>query len=387
MQQQSAFKAQGRNGKPSKKIFPKQKANQQKSVQQSAQPKRRKFPVGKGRSPYAGPTIGAPVAMSTLRKMDSRRGKKSDRLTGCDLIGTINDAASFTVSKYAVNPGIASTFPWLAVEAAQWNEYRLHKCKFLFVTRSATSQVGTIIMAPNYDASDSAPTLESQLGNFSDSVEDTEWKDIECTLDLASMHPIGPRKFVRTAAVAGDIKTYDVANFFLSVDGATTNVIGKLYVEYDVEFFDRIVVPAASAGEITTFGSGAGAIAPGGTLIDYSVLSCNALGATASGGNSFVLPAGAYVIRTNTCIQDNVSEQCSLQIQIQKNSNAVETAISTSPLVLAQTAGAYYESLSVPCSAYIVSNGTDIITVVSTITNTGTTACFLKSATIEINVA
>jgi hypothetical protein len=294
--------------------------------------------------------------------MDSRKQKKSDRFSGCDLIGTITDTASFVVSKYAVNPGLASTFPWLAVEAAQWNEYRLHKCKFSFVTRSATSQVGTIILAPNYDASDPAPTLESQLGNYADSVEDTEWKDIECPFDPESMHPMGPRKFIRTGAVPGDIKTYDVANFYLSTDGATTNVIGKLYVEYDVEFFDRIVVPSAAGAEITslflrntsqTLSTGVA------TTVVFNSTQSNPLGIVNTTG-SFVPPAGAYLVRAMLNMQDSSSETFSVLLDIDKNGSGVVGSEATC------AATGTVEQLHVAAESIIVCNGTDAITIVAT---------------------
>lgn len=61
------------------------------------------------------------------------------------------------------------------------------------------------------------------------------------------MHALGPRKFVRNGLVPGqDLKTTDVGTFILAtVDGTAVNW-GKLWVEYDFEFFEPQLNPSGS---------------------------------------------------------------------------------------------------------------------------------------------
>jgi len=104
-------------------------------------------------------------------------------------------------------------------------------------------------MAPDYDAADVAPVSEQIISNYAEIVEDAPWKDICCVLRPSGMHALGPKKFVRFSTVAStDIKTYDVGTLFLAtVDGTAVNW-GKLWVEYDIEFFEPQLNPLGNAG-------------------------------------------------------------------------------------------------------------------------------------------
>jgi hypothetical protein len=105
---------------------------------------------------------------------------------------------------------------------------------FHYVTRTATTTVGSVLLAPDYDASDSAPSSEVNMASYQDCVEDVPWKNLKCTLSPSSMHVIQQRKYLRTSAIptGTDVKLYDVGNFFVATTGgANTDSIGKLYVE------------------------------------------------------------------------------------------------------------------------------------------------------------
>jgi hypothetical protein len=70
------------------------------------------------------------------------------------------------------------------------------------------------------------------------------WKNLELKLDVSALMGLGPRKFVRDSVRAGDLKTYDAGFVVIAtVTGANTNTIGKLFVEYDIEFFTPQVNP------------------------------------------------------------------------------------------------------------------------------------------------
>jgi len=59
------------------------------------------------------------------------------------------------------------------------------------------------------------------------------------------MHPIGPKKFVRTAGLAAnlDVKTYDAGTLFVgTIDGTAVNW-GKLWVEYDITLYTPQLQP------------------------------------------------------------------------------------------------------------------------------------------------
>lgn len=199
-----------------------------------------------GRVKKAPKQVGVAASYSTQQMGKSpqiRQSKDSIRIVHRELVGNVSGSSSsaFTSSQeLEINPGIIATFPWLATIAQNWESYRMHRMRLRYYTRTSTSTVGSIIMAPDYDAADEAPSSEQAMSAYADVVEDCPWKDIVCELKPSSMHADNKRKIIRTGTLANnlDIKTYDVANLFVFTTGsATAAAWGKLWIEYDVELF------------------------------------------------------------------------------------------------------------------------------------------------------
>lgn len=245
--------------------------------------------------------VSAPVSMaSTVTNVQPRiaySGRNSCRIGHRELIATINHSVNFATSKFEINPGIAATFPWLAPMAAQWEQYRFLKLAFHYVTRTATTTIGSVLLAPDYDASDAAPASEINMASYQDNVEDVPWKNLTCQLNPASMHVIQQRKYLRTSAVpvGTDVKLYDCGNFFVgTTGGASTDAIGKLYVEYDVEFFIPQKTGGSAAGISFSYKQASQTISGS----NYLFASPTAIipAATAPIAGVFTLPAGNWMI-------------------------------------------------------------------------------------------
>jgi len=185
----------------------------------------------------------------------SQSGKKCCRITHRELVSSVAGNTTFGVTSFSLNPGLASTFPWLSQVAANYEQYRFTSLKFHYVNRAPTSYVGSVLMAPEYDALDSAPTNEVNASMMDGAVEDAPWKDIIISFSAPNMFPMGPRKYIRTGATvtASDLKTYDAGTLFLClVSCADTSTIGKLWVEYDVDLF---IPQNPNAAQVSTIGS------------------------------------------------------------------------------------------------------------------------------------
>lgn len=156
-------------------------------------------------------------------------------------------AAAFTTTKYSVNPGLPTSFPWLSSVANQYESYRFVKLAFFFETEVSTATAGSIMLGVDYDASDPAPVSKVQLMDYRGSVRCPTWS--ECALHCLpeDLHK-QKSHFVRSGALSAnqDVKLYDVANFWPSAIGqAVTSSVGELYVEYDVELYTPQLNPDA----------------------------------------------------------------------------------------------------------------------------------------------
>lgn len=316
--------------------------------------------------------MAAPVATSIqqrLRKPLIVRTPKGQRIAHRELVASINGSVAFSALKFAVNPGIAATFPWLAPQAVQWEQYCFKKCNFEYVTRTGTTTVGSVILAPDYDASDLTPTTEQQITAYEDAVEDVAWKDITCILQKDSMHPLGPRKFIRSVATGGDIKTYDVANFFLAVlEEAGSAAIGKLWVDYDVEFFVPQNSPSAALGPdgtsfyIKTADQAFTTTVAAANTYETSVFDPLGIGAPVAG--VYTPPAGTYFIQANQDFSDTSAENFQAIMEFQKNSANLTNRARSNFNFTSPANGV--EQLSV--NAVITFNGTDTFQVQCTLT-------------------
>jgi hypothetical protein len=168
---------------------------------------------------------------------DSVRIRKRELVTSIATPAAAQSAFNIAAT-LALNPGIPATFPWLSTQAAGWEQYKFRKLRFDYYTRTATSTVGSIMLVPDYDASDPAPTSEQQAMDYKDAKEEAPWVvEFCCDLTPSALHPSG-KKYIRQGAVANtDIKTYDAGTFYVCTTDATTasQNWGKLFVEYDVE--------------------------------------------------------------------------------------------------------------------------------------------------------
>lgn len=317
------------------------------------------------------------------------RSARGMRIVHSELVRSVNGSVAFTPIKVAVNPGLDASFPWLAPQAKQWEQYRMHRCAFRFVTRTGTTTVGSVILAPDYDVLDTAPTTEAQVTSFQNAVEDAAWRDQTCRLDPEAMHPLGPRKYVRSAAVGADLKTYDVANLYLcTVEEVGADAIGKLWVDYDIEFFVPQTGDSTASSESTTFRTqvASQSLATGvSEPVEFDTLIVDPLGIGAPVVGVFTPPAGAYDIDALVCVSDTAAELLAVTLRLFKNGAALTPNYTAS---MAETYAATGPTVQIGMRGYVICNGTDTFAIMVTATGAaGTLVCVANQAQLAIRAA
>jgi len=175
--------------------------------------------------------------------------RDSARIVHRELIASITGSVAFAVPLiFALNPGLAASFPWLATQAQAWEAYRFNKLRFCYYTRTGSNVPGSVMLVPDYDSSDAAPASEQIASSYEDVAEDAPWKDICSKLRNDAMFTMGPRKYIRTGAVpaGNDIKTFDAGQLFVCTTDGTAVNWGKLWVEYDVTLYTPQLNPAGN---------------------------------------------------------------------------------------------------------------------------------------------
>jgi len=175
---------------------------------------------------------------------------RADRIVHREYIGDVISSSvsgQFNVQSFAINPGIAATFPWLSSIAVNYEQYKIHGCVFEFISNSgafngSSQALGTVIMATDYDPTDAAfvNKIEMEIADYSNSARTlvNQVHGIECDPnergDMVLLN--------RSGSVGSEsLKFYDLGNFQIAtvgVSGTSVN-LGELWVTYDTSFYKK----------------------------------------------------------------------------------------------------------------------------------------------------
>jgi hypothetical protein len=287
----------------------------QKGASQKQAPRPRQRASVQQRAPQRNPIAGSDRAFNAGKKQASVASaystgqssqpprisatRDSARIVHRELVESVVGTSAYAVaSQFPLNPGMASTFPWLSSQAQAWEQYRFNKLKFCYYTRTGSTTPGSVQLIPDYDAADLAPASEQIASSYEDVSEDVPWKDIECELRPSAMHPMGPKKFIRTGALAAnlDIKTYDVGTLFVGTTDGTAVNWGKLWVEYDVTFYSPQLNPSGSAFASQHFAGGSNATPTTANMLGAAPLSTGSPLVTVAGEVVTFNQAGRFLV-------------------------------------------------------------------------------------------
>jgi len=172
-----------------------------------------------------------------------------------EYLGDIQGTTAFSNTVYPLNPGIASTFPWLSTIAENYQEYKFHGIIFEFrplITDFVTSGApGVIVMATNYNADVPQYVNKQQMENSEYAVSVKPTSNLIHGIECETSQTILPQRYIRSGAVPSgqDLRLYDTGNFQFATQSNPNQNLGELWVSYCVEFF-KPVLPVTSGGNI-----------------------------------------------------------------------------------------------------------------------------------------
>lgn len=175
----------------------------------------------------------------TIKKPRTRTSKSGNYcVSHSELVDSIIGNNDFVNSSFTINPGVQSVFPWLSQIAPNYESYKFKKLHFRYVPSVGSQQSGTMYMAPEFNNNDLPPTDESQLASYDDCVTGSVWTN---HVYRCSAQNLNKRKsyFVRSGSLPSnaDVDLYDVGYLNITaLDCGSTLKVGKLWVDYDVEF-------------------------------------------------------------------------------------------------------------------------------------------------------
>lgn len=188
---------------------------------------------------------------------------------------------AFNVNSYRINPGLESSFPWLAQVSQAFEQYKLRGMIFEFkstasdsvATSSGPAPLGSVIMATEYDSVRPNFTSKQEMENHqyaaSAKTSSSMLHPIECARDASTLTTL----YVRTGSVPSDAdpRMYDFGNFQIATVGqsaSNSTNIGELWVTYEIELLKPMIneVGAIQSSAYFTNATGVAASTPFGSL-------------------------------------------------------------------------------------------------------------------------
>jgi hypothetical protein len=248
-------------------------------------PTRRVFRTPPGNYADAGGTmVNVPTAMggkSGSRKMFPLSRGIGGNMRVCNyeqLLALTGSNGTFSAGGAVINPGLANAFPWLSTIASNYQSFRFHYLRFVYVPACPTTTAGTAFLYLDYNIDSGAPSTLQQVDIGADSCSGPPWlgspvdasvafgndlqvsRAINVNVDVTKFTQ--PWYNVRTTnnanlntggALGGTIPAlltftqgniYDTSGrpctLYYGSNTNTSSVIGIIYSCYDVEFFNPV---------------------------------------------------------------------------------------------------------------------------------------------------
>jgi hypothetical protein len=159
----------------------------------------------------------------------------------------ISASTVFSIQTFTINPGV-ETFPWLAQVATSFEQYRVRGMLFYFnslsspniLSASATTGLGAVIMATQYDVEDPQFGTKMEMENYCYANSRVPYKSfihpIECARNQSTLTELYVRDG-QEQILTTDARFYDLGKFSIATVGmqADTGVVGELWVTYEIE--------------------------------------------------------------------------------------------------------------------------------------------------------
>lgn len=216
-----------------------------------------------------------------------------------DIYGMINFAINPAVQVYELNPGLLTSFPWLATVAAGFEQYRWRKLCFRYRSRIGTGVQGTVYYTTQLDSADPDFGSKSEMYAYVGTNSTNPWLDMNhnCLLKRGDYLK---KYFVRTGDLSSgqDSQLYDTGKFtFVALGNTDNQFMGELLVDYEVELFNPKMNIASVGVASTLVADAASVIVPfGGGVSDQRWAPARDWTVTAQGLLTF-LNKGLYLIQ------------------------------------------------------------------------------------------
>lgn len=193
--------------------------------------------------------MGGDIAPMTVNAADDMTGdlyfSHREFLQNITVTGTATGQSAFNNISFPLNPGLASSFPWLSQLAQNFVLYEFMGLIYEYKPTSgesgaANNALGKVIMATSYDPGAPAFINSIQMENYDYACATKPSLGLMHGVETDSKQQFGNMQYVRTGPVSRDKVFTDIGVFQFATEGVpaglgSTVTIGELWVTYRIK--------------------------------------------------------------------------------------------------------------------------------------------------------
>jgi len=187
-----------------------------------------------------------------------------------EFIADITGSVAFANTALDINPGLASTFPWLSTIASQFEEYEMKGLVFEYrpssgsAVSASSAALGVVVYATDYNVLSPDFVNKQQMESYEFSCSTVPNVGMLHPIECAPQSTFLNNMYVRSGAnpSSSDQRMYDIGSFQYATQGMqSAYVVGELWVSYHV----LLKKPRMSPNGTSTFAHIVESVPTGGT--------------------------------------------------------------------------------------------------------------------------
>ena len=162
-----------------------------------------------------------------------------------EFLSDVYGSVDFQLTAYAINPGLASSFPYLALIAQNFEEWDVHGLVYEYrpssgsAVSSTSSALGVVILATDYDVLNTNFANKQQMESYEFSTSTVPFSACIHPVECARNRTVLNRLYTRTGGIptGADQRMYDMGKFQIATVGMqSVYIVGELWCSYDITF-------------------------------------------------------------------------------------------------------------------------------------------------------
>lgn len=171
------------------------------------------------------------------------QGGDGVRICHREFLTDVTGSVAFTLNSYAIQPGLSSSFPWLASVTTNFEEYQMLGLVYEYrpssgsAVSSASSALGVVVLATNYDVLDDVFPNKQAMESYEFSTSQVPFSQCIHAVECAPRSNVLTNLYTRGSSIpaGADQRMYDIGLFQIATSGMQSPyVIGELWVSYDI---------------------------------------------------------------------------------------------------------------------------------------------------------